>query len=94
MSLHYDRDGNELTLLAWAEKLEDDDYRRVELTERDDIKVSTVWLGLNQDFTGIGPPVIFETMVFGGDHDGKQQRYSTEEQARAGHAEVVTEVFE
>lgn len=33
-----------------------------------DIKISTVFLGMNYRF-GEGPPLIFETMIFGGKHD-------------------------
>jgi hypothetical protein len=33
--------------------------------------------------------VIFETMIFGGEHDHSQWRYSTEDEAAAGHARVV-----
>ena len=53
--------------------------------------VSTVWLGLDHGFGMGGPPLIFETMIFG-DHgvsDHGQWRYSTEQAARQGHAEAV-----
>jgi len=49
--------------------------------------VSTVWLGLDHSF-GYGPPLIFETMIFGPkgtSDDLYQYRYSTLEQAREGH---------
>ena len=47
-----------------------------------------MWLGLDHSFLG-GRPVIFETMVFGGPHDGDCERYCTEAQAREGHERVV-----
>jgi hypothetical protein len=49
------------------------------------VRVSTVHLGLDHSW-GDGPPLIFETMLFGGPEsiDQWQRRYSTEEQARAG----------
>lgn len=53
-------------------------------------QISTVWLGLSRNpFTG-HPPLIFETLVIGGDFelDGKQALYATEEQALAGHDEM------
>jgi len=53
--------------------------------------VSTVWLGIDHNF-GSGPPLIFETMVFSDEHDLLElycQRYSTEVEAIAGHAEIV-----
>jgi len=54
--------------------------------------VSTVWLGLDHGYGG-GPPLIFETMVFGGAHDEDQWRYPTEVEALAGHAEICSVVF-
>ena len=30
--------------------------------------VSTVWLGIDLGYWGWGPPIIFETMIFGGEH--------------------------
>jgi hypothetical protein len=55
--------------------------------------VSTVWTGLDHNYFG-GTPLIFETMIFGGDHDEWMCRYSTLEQARCGHARVVTALTE
>jgi hypothetical protein len=54
------------------------------------VKVSTVWLALDHGWMPDRPPMIFETMIFGGKHDLYQQRYSTEEQAYEGHTEMVT----
>jgi hypothetical protein len=52
------------------------------------MRVSTIFIGLNHEFLG-GPPLWFETMVFGGPLDGTQQRYTTWEQAEAGHAFIL-----
>lgn len=38
--------------------------RSVALTEYDKVVVSTVFLGLDHNMMGRGPPLIFETMVF------------------------------
>ena len=35
-------------------------------------------------------PILFETMIFGGEHDEYQRRYCTMEEAEAGHAKAVT----
>jgi hypothetical protein len=48
------------------------------------VYVSTVFLGLDHSF-GEGPPQLFETMIFGGEHDEYQERYSTWDEAEAGH---------
>ena len=72
-------------ILAWACFFSNDDSRRVEFTQiNGDIGVSTVFLGLDHQW-GNGPPLLFETMVFGGELDGEQERYSTWEEAIEGH---------
>lgn len=55
--------------------------------------VSTVFLGLDHQFLDGGPPHIFETMVFGGELDSEQDRYSTWAEAEAGHDEMVSRVL-
>jgi hypothetical protein len=58
------------------------------------IVVSTVFLGLDHRWhTMDGPPILFETMIFGGDHDEFQNRYSTWEEAEKGHEEAVSIAF-
>lgn len=51
-------------------------------------RVSTVFLVIDHSF-GDGPPVVFETMIFGGRHEGQQWRYVTWDQAADGHREIV-----
>lgn len=53
------------------------------------VKVSTVFLGLDHNFCLGGPPVLWETMIFGGEHDQYQERYQTREQAERGHRRAV-----
>jgi hypothetical protein len=65
----------------------------VEFDTVDGVDVSTVWMGINHRY-GPGPPLIFETMVFGGPLNQDCRRYTTIEQARAGHAEVLAAVRE
>lgn len=53
--------------------------------------ISTVFLGLS-----VGPnksPLLFETMVFDGKHDGYARRYNTMDEAEAGHKEIVAMVL-
>lgn len=57
----------------------------------DRVMVSTVLLVLDHQW-GDGPPIIFETMVFGGRWDQEMDRYSTEAQALAGHWAMVHRV--
>lgn len=66
--------------------------RRVALDKRGDISVSTVFLGLDHNW-GEGPPLLYETMVFGGEHDRYEARYSTREEALKGHEAICTMVY-
>ena len=71
-------------LMVWAKWFETAE-RHVDKTEiSSDVNVSTVFLGLNHNY-GDGEPLLFETMVFGGEHDEEMERYSTWEQAEEGH---------
>jgi len=89
---YYSRQGRELSLMEWALSYENmtEEARRVARTALDgEVVVSTVWLGLDHQWAPAGPPLIFETMIFGGPLDGETWRYATEEQALAGHAYAV-----
>ena len=59
-----------------------------------DVHISTVFLGLNHNFLNEGPPLLFETMVFGGVADEEMQRYETWDEAVAGHAEMIDDVID
>jgi hypothetical protein len=68
------------------------DYGRIGEDEVGEARVSTVWLGIDHRGCGDGPPLIFETMIFGGEHDQFCARYSTEGRAVEGHARVVADL--
>lgn len=53
-------------------------------------RVSTIFLGV--DFSFVGPPLLFETRVFGGDLDGEQVRYTTRLEAIHGHRAMCQRV--
>lgn len=74
-------------LEQWARWFETGE-RRVAADVIGEVRVSTVFLGLDHRF-GDGPPLVFETMIFGGPHDGWQERCSTYDEAEAMHAEAV-----
>lgn len=90
---YYDRQGKPLTMEQWIPLFEDSNYKIVKQDYIPDgigqIKVSTVWLGLNHSRIGEGPPLIFETLIFGGEYDQEMYRYTTEDQALAGHEIAV-----
>lgn len=51
------------------------------------VRISTVFLGVDHSFNN-GPPVLWETMVFGGPLDGECRRYTSRDDAIRGHAEI------
>lgn len=53
------------------------------------ILVSTVFLAMDHNFAGKGDPILWETMIFGGGPEDYQERYSTREEALAGHARAL-----
>lgn len=88
MGRYFDMDGAPMELGDWAAAMADSEGRIVGRTTVGDADVSTVWMGLDHNY-GEGEPLIFETMIFGGDRDSEQWRYSTREQAVEGHAAAV-----
>ena len=59
------------------------------------IMISTVFLGLDHNWAPIGPPILWETMAFGIDmQEFGTARYASLEEARSGHAEIVSALFE
>lgn len=94
-------------LMEWARFVETDGARRVAETRLNGLRVSTVFLGLDHSWSG--KPLFFETMIFrdGANpppainferikdwaHD-YQMRYSTWDEAVAGHEQVVTVIRE
>jgi hypothetical protein len=94
-----DADGNPLPVadvLEWGAWFETAD-RHVAYTEvAAGVAVSTVFLALDHAF-GDGPPILWETMIFGGPRDGAQWRYASREEAVEGHeraSRVALEVRE
>jgi hypothetical protein len=62
--------------------------RRVARFENYETMVSTIFTGLDyQPFDG--PPLVFETIIFGGPHGKQTWRYSNYDEALAGHAKAV-----
>jgi hypothetical protein len=74
-------------VLIWAQWFETAD-RQIARTDVGEVKVSTVFLGMDHGW-GDGAPVLWETMLFGGPEDQTLWRYSSRMEALAGHAEAV-----
>lgn len=72
-------------LIKWGQFMQDAD-RKVARTKFPNCEVSTVFLGLNHSFDKNSPPLIWETMIFGGEHDQYEDHCSGDrEQAEAMH---------
>jgi hypothetical protein len=82
----------EVDLMTWAKWFEQAD-RCVAKDTINGVYISTVFLGLDHSF-GSGPPLLFETMVFGGPLDQEQKRYSTWEESEIGHKKMIDRVKE
>lgn len=76
-------------LMTWSKWFETAD-RHVANDKIGDVRISTVFLGIDHRFGDDGPPLIFETMIFGGAHDQYQTRASTWDEAEKQHAEAMT----
>jgi hypothetical protein len=98
-----DDDGNpvpEPDLLKWVTWMETG-IRRVNMTLTTRGRVSTVFLGLDHRFRFLddGPPLLFETMIFGEDGHSEWdesycEMYSTREEAQLGHWVAVNMLLE
>lgn len=68
--------------------------RIVKKTLINESEVSTVFLGVDHNYSFSGIPILFETMVFGPlDPDQDiQERYKTWDQALLGHEKIVKEL--
>jgi hypothetical protein len=93
-TLYYDRQGQEISLMDWRKKCDDESYKVLKQEYIDHYFISTVWLGMNIIIIRKQPIQIFETMIFLPDEEENkydnplyqyQERYSTEEEALSGH---------
>jgi len=77
-----------LTWARWFQYIENRRMARTDISDR--CHVSTVFLGLDHNFSG-GEPLLFETMVFGGPINGEIARYCTYAEAERGHADMAVQ---
>lgn len=71
---------------------EQDSDGRLACTQVGGILVSTVFLGMDFQCNPSGPPLLWETMIFGGEEDLAGRRCSTESEAREQHDRIVASV--
>jgi hypothetical protein len=98
-----DENGNAVRapgLLDWARWMETHDEQRCLARDRiGNVTVSTVFLGLDHGLRFLRreagfdeaayKPILWETMMFGGQHDQFQNRYTSREDALLGHRKIV-----
>lgn len=77
---------------TWGEFMETQD-RVVKKTEFGDIHISTVFIGLNHSLED-NKILLFETLVFKGPLDSEMERYTTWEEALAGHEKMEQRVYQ
>jgi hypothetical protein len=80
-----------VSMFEWSAWFEDVENRRIEVTEEDDFRVSTVFIGIDHSY-GIGDQaLLYETCVLEGPPtvQGKLYRYATMSEAKAGHWAIV-----
>lgn len=94
--LNDDKTISPCSMREYADQLEHMRATDTKHIAKDDIGeywISTVWLGLNHSHHEEGLPLLFETMVFKGkEGDVYCDRYSTWDDAIAGHKEIKNKV--
>lgn len=75
------------SMLEWSAWFATAD-RQVALDTVGDMRISTVFMGMDHAFNG-GPPMLWETLIMGGPLDGEGRRYSSRLAAMRGHAEFL-----
>lgn len=96
----FDKKGKAIEPDEFARLHDDSAYAFVARSKiQGNLVISTVWIGIDLNFTGHGAPIVFETMVFGDGIDDSTKssltmHYSTVAEARRGHAIVVGQVKE
>lgn len=96
-SAYYDRAGRPISYRRYKFLHADRAYIQVALTyvvpdREPEYAISTVWTGTDVSYPA-HPPAIFETAVFHvGSKDCYQERYTSEGQARIGHAFFTADI--
>ncbi len=92
---YFDREGHPVSMDEYIRLSAEPEYKRVAWDELPGGGyISTIWLGLNHAYDG-RPPLIFETMAFPVERwSYTQERYSTIDEARTGHAEILARLTE
>ncbi len=92
--MHYiltnDREVVAVSAKEWGRWFDTTDRHVADLRD-EDIRISTTFIGLDHS-SGDGPPLVFETLVFGGPLDGEEEHCSTWQQAIEMHHQMAQRV--
>jgi hypothetical protein len=77
-----------MDIVTWGRWMQQADRKVARDIVSKGVEVSTVFLGLDHSF-GDGPPLLWETMIFGGPNDQYQERYATLQEATEGHKKAL-----
>jgi hypothetical protein len=92
--MYYRLNGRKTELVGGMQEMVDASLpitTRLFSTEIGQSRISTVFLSMDHSLAGLigdGTPVLFETMVFGAEHDEYQERYHTYDEAEEGHRRI------
>ena len=78
--------------IEWA-RLFENGNRQIYNDTIGDVRVSTVFLGLDHGYDPDKPPTLFETMIFGGDRDMEMSRCCTYEECEVMHKTACSVVM-
>lgn len=93
----YKLDGRDVVPLN-ADEMSADTYPLVKTIAYTDVSggvyVSTIFFSCTARKDHLGRPLLFETMVLGGEHDEYTKKYATYEDAEKGHQQTIEMLFE
>jgi hypothetical protein len=87
-----DKDGNpqlEPDLEAWIAWMQLDERPLAETQISAEVCVRTRFMGTDQRRTKVGPPLLWATVIEGGEHHDYEERYASRDEALKGHEKAV-----
>lgn len=93
--MHYLLDENKepypVTIEEAIKLYEHPELKQTAYDEIDGVRISTVFLGMDHSWSNKPghEPVLWETMIFGGEYDQYQERYTSHHDALEGHQKAL-----
>jgi hypothetical protein len=76
-------------VLRWADWIERSNKRVLRQNRLAGGVLVTIFVGVDHDLLRRGPPMVWETMILGGRHDGYCVRHATRKEALSGHVTAL-----